>query len=180
MIGLGSDNKPELLCIDLVAKVFTAALWLLCLKNNIKLFAAQCWITTNNFAIINLLILHRTKLDRKYRMETLHTLEAVFCDPCKNQVRMFSPLCNFKIRSCAISCTTKPGGKCSRFFLLMNKEGSSLRTLIISQKERLSDVEKDNYTYFLAQSSPLNTKRPITICHMTTRPSHDNIRPSHD
>jgi len=32
----------------------------------------------------------RTRLDRKYRMETLHTLEAVFCDPCKNQV-----LCNF-------------------------------------------------------------------------------------
>ena len=87
--GIPGKNKPELLCIDLVAKVFTAALWLLCLKNNIKLFAAQCWITTNNFAIINLLILHRTKLDRKYRMETLHTLEAVFCDPCKNQVRFF-------------------------------------------------------------------------------------------
>jgi len=32
----------------------------------------------------------RTKLDRKYRMETLHTLEAVFCDSCKNRV-----LCNF-------------------------------------------------------------------------------------
>jgi len=32
----------------------------------------------------------RTKLDRNYRMETLHILEAVFCDPCKNRV-----LCNF-------------------------------------------------------------------------------------
>ena len=55
---------------------------------------------------------------------------------------MFTSLCNFKIRFCAISCTPKPGGKCSRFFLLMNKEGSSLRTLIVFQKERFSDVEK--------------------------------------
>lgn len=34
--------------------------------------------------------MHRTKLDRSYRMETLHILEAVFCDPCKNRVRAFS------------------------------------------------------------------------------------------
>ena len=106
--------------------------------------------------------LHRTKLDRNYRMETLHILEAVFCDPCKNRVRAsfksagkkgynaqitftFLP---FITRCFAIFFTTKLGQRCSRFSLLMSMGELSLQLLIVFQRDR-SRPEKSPFVQAL-------------------------------
>ena len=85
-IGIRGKTKPEML--SLLQKYSRLPFGSFASKTMSNFFF---WFLLNNHEIFchkfTLLLLHRTKLDRKYRMETLHTLEAVFCDPCKNQVR---------------------------------------------------------------------------------------------